>query len=544
MNNGFYEFSRGTDSNTGLSIDTGSFATTGSNQFSGSQTITGSLNVTQGITGSLFGTASFALNAGGTTINTGSFVTTSSFNAFTSSYNTGSFTGSLSGTASFAVSSSRAVTSSFATSASWAPMRPGGSDTQIQYNSGSTLVGINSFTFNYQSQSLQQGLSTVASGSWSHAEGSSTQALGDYSHAEGQSTKAIGQGSHAEGKNTIAAEYWSHAEGSSTIASGSYSHAEGSSTIASGEYSHAEGNQTIALGDFQHVQGQFNQTSSAQSAFIIGNGTGVGAGRSNLVFASGSQFQVTGSVIATQGFTGSLFGTASFATTASNILGGTGNYISLWNTATSLSSSTIYQDGTGDLGIGTTSPLGILHLYKPAAPTRMLMDGDAGQSKIITFRTNRLQRFGLYCNSTAESGANAGSDFVFRAYNDAGTLLSTPLFIKRSSGNIGIGTTAPGAKLDVHGSAIITGSLVVTGSLIVTAGITGSLFGTSSWATNAVTASFITGSNVYGPFGADSILSASYALTASYALNAGGGGSGGTDLGLVQAMTVGLQNIF
>ena len=69
-------------------------------------------------------TASFALNAGGTTINTGSFVTTSSFNAFTSSYNTGSFTGSftgsLFGTASFAVSSSRAVTSSFAISASQA----------------------------------------------------------------------------------------------------------------------------------------------------------------------------------------------------------------------------------------------------------------------------------------------------------------------------------------------------------------------------------------------------------------------------------------
>ena len=94
------------------------------------------------------------------------------------------------------------------------------------------------------------------------------------------------------------------------------------------------------------------------------------------------------------------------------------------------------------------------------------------------------------------------------------------------------------------GSAQITGSLGITGSLNVTQGITGSLFGTSSWATNSVTASYITGSNVFGPFGADSILSASYALTASYALNAGGGGSGGTDLGLVQAMTLGLQNIF
>ena len=68
------------------------------------------LVVVEGITGSLFGsssyalTASFALNGGETTVDTGSFVTTSSFNSFTSSintftssYNTGSFTGSFSG---------------------------------------------------------------------------------------------------------------------------------------------------------------------------------------------------------------------------------------------------------------------------------------------------------------------------------------------------------------------------------------------------------------------------------------------------------------
>jgi hypothetical protein len=54
---------------------------------------------------------------GGGTINTSSFVTTSSFNAFTGSYNTGSFTGSftgsLFGTASWAFSSSQALTASY-----------------------------------------------------------------------------------------------------------------------------------------------------------------------------------------------------------------------------------------------------------------------------------------------------------------------------------------------------------------------------------------------------------------------------------------------
>jgi hypothetical protein len=76
-----------------------------------------------------------------------------------------------------------------------------------------------------------------------------------------------------------------------------------------------------------------------------------------------------------------------------------------------------YQDGVnlteamtfiedGSVGIGTNTPIGILHLKRTAATTRMVMDGDAGQSKIITYRTAGLQRFGLYTNNTAESGSN------------------------------------------------------------------------------------------------------------------------------------------
>jgi hypothetical protein len=98
----------------------------------------------------------------------------------------------------------------------------------------------------------------------------------------------------------------------------------------------------------------------------------------------------------------------------------------------------------------------------------MVMDGDAGQSKIITYRTAGLQRFGLYVNNTAESGSNAGSDFAVRAYSDAGTLLSTALFIKRSTGNVGINTTAPFSKLELQGPATTyadSASIVFTDSV-------------------------------------------------------------------------------
>ena len=110
---------------------------------------------------------------------------------------------------------------------------------------------------------------------------------------------------------------------------------------------------------------------------------------------------------------------------------------------------TFIEDGS--IGVGTTAPVGLLDLYKAAAATRLAIRGDAGQNRLISYRTGAVQRFGLYVNNTAESGANAGSDFAIRAYNDAGTLLSTPLFINRATGNVGVGTTTTSARLQVRG---------------------------------------------------------------------------------------------
>jgi hypothetical protein len=103
------------------------------------------------------------MNAG-TTIDTGSFVTTSSFNSFTSSYNTGSFSGSFTGnligtatTASYIsgsvfTSTNPALSASYALTASYAingggSGTPGGSNTQIQYNNAGAFGGVDKLTY-------------------------------------------------------------------------------------------------------------------------------------------------------------------------------------------------------------------------------------------------------------------------------------------------------------------------------------------------------------------------------------------------------------
>jgi hypothetical protein len=140
----------------------------------------------------------------------------------------------------------------------------------------------------------------------------------------------------------------------------------------------------------------------------------------------------------------------------------------------------------GSIGVGTTTPLGLMHFYKAAATTRVVMDGDAGQSKIITFRTAGLQRWGLYSNNVAESGSNAGSNFVLRRYSDAGTLLSTPFQVNRQTG---LTTISDG--LDLNGSELknFSADQNAGGALSVTSANSATYNGTVYNVTGAVTIS-------------------------------------------------------
>jgi hypothetical protein len=269
-----------------------------------------------------------------------------------------------------------------------------------------------------------QGFGSTANGDYSHAEGFIAATLGAYSHAEGQGTTTIGFYSHAEGQGTTTRGDNSHAEGEGTLAIGYASHVEGYLVTASGDYSHAEGNSTQTVSTYQHAQGQFNLPTSGSGAFIIGNGTADNA-RSNLVFASGSQFQITGSLNINGDaiITGSVaIGTGSIGSGENNLLlgpapaGGTGEggQIALLATGGSYTSSSFldnYQNQFRILsGPGATSNAGVLainlgnkHATFQGAVTASGFNGLPNDYLYVTRNTSQ----------TIGSGTWASRDIIF-----------------------------------------------------------------------------------------------------------------------------------
>ncbi|AJT60790.1 putative tail fiber protein [Ralstonia phage phiITL-1] len=64
------------------------------------------------------------------------------------------------------------------------------------------------------------------------------------------------------------------------------------------------------------------------------------------------------------------------------------------------------------------------------------LDADPGVYKGLLFRTDDKNRWTVYTNSEAETGAEAGSNFVVDRYKDDGTWTATVLNISRKTGNI------------------------------------------------------------------------------------------------------------
>jgi hypothetical protein len=199
------------------------------------------------------------------------------------------------------------------------------------------------------------------------------------------------------------------------------------------------------------------------------------------VIISGSNAALN-SLTVSNGITGSLFGTSSFALTSSFLGSTTNAFIQNGNSfgTTALlgtndnnslaletnGSTRMFISSSGDTGIGITTPGARLHVFASnSGATSAVYNGtlivEQGAGTAIQMISANTQtpalRFGDPENGQVGRLEYSHVDNSMRMVTNAGEKMRIT-----SAGDIGIGTTTPNAKLDVSGSAIVSGSFTVT----------------------------------------------------------------------------------
>jgi len=257
------------------------------------------------------------------------------------------------------------------------------------------------------------------------------------------------------GYGNVASGPSSLAMGHLTIASGSYSTAMGDCFVASGRASTAIGELTTASGDYSTAMGN-NTVASGASATATGNSS----------TASGASATTMGYHTLASGFGATALGASSQALHNNTFVWSDGTAIPAF---ASSAANQFLVYASGGVGINTTNPLGDALCVngdgridaQPAAwneglaincPTNMAANGGFGG--IHFHSTGRGQGFSsgsikwseMY-NYAPEIGNAVGGGLAFIRNNS-----STTLYLS-SSGNVGVGTTAPDALLTVNGTA-------------------------------------------------------------------------------------------
>jgi hypothetical protein len=359
----------------------------------------------------------------------------------------------------------------------------------------------------------------IASGDYSVAIGNNVQAIGLSSLAMGMYSRAAGESSTAMGYNTFASGPYSTAFGVNTEASGLAAIAMGEGAVASGDYSTALGKRIEAAGEHSMAIALDDQTGTVvtddNTLAILGGNVVIGDTESMYCATEGclrvgSDMQVDthgGYPIRIHGDNGFISRINAVGPDAELYIGAGPtdnlNQIVIYNDSVVIQppvhfrvDSNIYggtdvlyyESATGNVGIGTMEPEEKLEVVGNARITNDLfidthggtgitLHGDNGFINRITAGEQGSEFYiegpgpdirldddsitayvgntmGLHYTFAVDSGVEGGSDDQILYYDG-------------NTGDVGIGTDDPEAKLDVDGDTIIRGDLTVEGDLFL-----------------------------------------------------------------------------
>ena len=559
------------------------FATTGSNNFSGSQIVQGNITVIGSLIAQQYVVSSSvsyftSSNFDGST----KFGDTDSdTHQFTGSLRSPNITGSLLGTASIALVAltssyinvaTNAVSSSFASTASVSV-----SSSYSSYAITASYV-LNSVSSSYSLNSVSNSYSNVANTATS-ATSANTATSSSFATTAGTATSATSANTATSASYALTASFALNASGGgggSGTVSGSVNYiSKFTSGSAIGNSVIYETGSNIGIGTINpNAKLNINSSGSLVSGSVVFSVEGtqgslfsvddslsgslmsvndisglpilevfsddrlvVGTYNSNALVVTGSRvgigtnnpiakLQVSGNISGSS-FTSSVsngvgfLGTSSFAVTASYALnaltasfalnasggGGSGtvtgslNYISKFTSTTTVGNSVMYETGS-NIGIGTINPNAKLNINSSGS----LVSGS------VVFSVEGTQGSLFSVDDSLSGSLMSVNDIsglpILEVFSDdrlvVGTYNSNALVVTGS--RVGIGTNNPIAKLQVNGN-------------ISASSFTGSVFGTSSWSTNAISSSFAT--FAVSATSATSATSANTATSASYATVAG-----------------------